>query len=237
MKKTSSILVFFLVTNFFLNGCLDCIQGSGNVVSKTMDVDEFHSVSIEGQGNLYITQGEEQSLRIDAEDNILEVMETEVSGGKLTVSTGLKCIRPTKPINIYVTMMDVNSLSVSGSGKIQGETPINTDILSVSTSGSGESNLEVNVSELNTAISGSGKETTRGVADMHSIRISGSGKIYGYELVTRTTDISISGSGTCEVHATEELDVLISGSGNIYYKGDPEVSESISGSGKVEKTE
>ncbi len=232
---------FWIVPLFailFTSGCIgpyaDCITGSGNVVSEDFTVDAFHSVEFWGSGNLYITQGAPQSLRIEAEDNVLEVMTVNVVNEKLNIGSN-RCFRRIKPVNVYVSMEEVRALSGSGSGNIIGQSEITAKALKVSISGSGSSDLTLNVEELNTNIAGSGKSNLNGTANVHNIVISGSGNVKAFDLSTERTDITISGSGNAQVDASRELDVSIFGSGNVYYTGDAAVSQTVSDSGRVVK--
>jgi len=245
-KRMSSILiigivllVIAIVLGIYTTGIGTCVIGSGNVDSETRSVDIFHSAELRGWGNLYITQNGASEISIEAEDNILPLLKTYVTSGKLIIENELlTCIRPTKPVNVYVSMEEVKQLSVSGSGDIIGQTKITSDSLGVAISGSGNIDLDVDAKKLSTSISGSGNAKLKGVATTHDVMFSGSGKIQSYELVTEETTLTISGSGNSEVFASNELDVTISGSGNVYYKGNPaNVNTQISGSGKLEKVD
>ena len=191
-----------------------------------------------GMGNLYITQSEGHSLVIEAEDNILPVISTSVKNGVLIIDMSGRCIRNTKPINIYVSMKEVIKLSVSGSGNITGKNQIISDDLEVRVSGSGKSNLRVSAKQLKSFISGSGSAHFTGTAVSHTVEISGSGDIKAYGLKTETSTIEISGSGKSDVYVSKELNVKISGFGTVNYKGNPaRVNQEISGSGKLKKVE
>ena len=113
IKSKLWILPLFAI--LFTSGCIgpysDCITGSGNVVSKDFTVDEFHSVGFGVHGNLYITQSAQQSLRIEAEDNVLELLTVNVENGRLNIYSD-RCFRNIKLINIYVSMEEVRGLSV-----------------------------------------------------------------------------------------------------------------------------
>lgn len=234
----SKFWILPLFAMLFTSGCIGpysgYITGSGNVVSEEFTVDEFHSVGFGVYGNLYATQGAPQSLRIEAEDNVLELLTVKVENGRLTISSDRRFIN-IKPINIYVSMKEVRDLSSSGSGNIISHSEINSDTLNVSISGSGSSDLTLNVEELNTVIAGSGKSNLKGTAKVHNSVISGSGDINAFDLSTERTDITISGFGNAEVDASQTLDVSIFGSGNVYYTGDAASNQTISGSGTIVK--
>jgi len=238
MKKHK--LKFWILPLFavlFISGCIglsDCITGSGNVVSEEFTLDKFHSVDFGGSGNLYVTQDAQQSIRIEAEDNVLEELTVKVVNGKLIISSD-RCFRNIKPINVYVSTEEVRDLAGSGSVNIIGQSEINADTLKLSISGSGSFDVTLNAEELNTNIAGSGKSILKGTAKVHNTVVDGSGDIKAFDLSTERTDITISGSGKAEVDASKELDVTILGSGSVFYTGDAAVTQSISGSGKIVK--
>jgi hypothetical protein len=137
------VLLFALL---FTSGCIgpysECIAGSGNVVAEDFTVDEFHSVSFGGAGNLYVTQGAPHALRIEAEDNILELLTVKVVNGKLDIGS-TRCYTNTKPVNVYVTQEEVRELAGSGSVNIIAQTELTADALEASISGSGNLDLTV----------------------------------------------------------------------------------------------
>lgn len=217
----------------------NCIAGSGNVISETRSVGEFHSAEMRGSGNLFVTQDGTGDISIEGEDNILPIMKTYVSDGTLIIEQEpLRCVVNSKPVNVYVRMEDVKKLSVSGSGSIVSENKIESVDLEVSVAGSGDINIDVDADKLSTIISGSGEALLKGSATEHIVRISGSGDVQAFGLATTKSDISIFGSGESEVSVSSTLDVIISGSGDVAYKGSPaNVNQIITGSGKLRKVE
>jgi hypothetical protein len=214
-----------------------CVHGSGRVISETRNVAEFRGISVGGSANLYITQGPAQSLRIEAEDNILPILRTKVEGSTLVIENN-RCIQNHRPINIYATMQDVRELEILGSGKIIGETKITTNKLDINISGSGKADLEVDAQKLRTRISGSGDMAFSGKVTYFDVIVSGSGNIKARHLETNSSSITVSGAGDCVVSVKDELDVTISGSGRVEYYGEPlKVLSNVSGSGKLIKGE
>lgn len=211
-----------------------CIDGSGNASYVSRDVDTFDSIELEVPGNLYIAQEEHQPLRIEGDDNILQVLHTNVIDKMLIIESD-GCVKPTNPINIYVSAEEIRRLK-SGSGNIISQSQIVSNTLDVEITGSGSSDLSLNVGELKTAIAGSGNIYLSGAAKIHNSELSGSGNVRAFDLTTKITDITVSGSGNAQVNASETLDVNISGSGIVYYKEDATVNQNIFGSGRLIKS-
>ncbi len=231
------ILGTTIILIILLSGCISpgCILGSGNLRSENRETDSFSSIELQGIGDLYVSQGP-QSLRIEAEDNILPVLRTDVSGGKLTIST-TTCITPRQSIKIYASSPEVNGLYLSGSGNIICLSPIHTDSIDLGMSGSGGINLNVDCKDLSMSISGSGSAMLQGNATDSNVNIRGSGSMHGYDLATDRSAITTSGSGQAEVNVRDELDTRISGSGGVHYRGNPsKINQQVSGSGRLTKT-
>lgn len=247
-KKSNAIIksVFKLVTVVCLLGIIlitfsscalmpNWLVGSGNVIKEERDVSNFDQISLHGSGNLIIEQGDIESLRIEAEDNIIPTITTEVRNSELVISYKTRFLSsriPTKPINFYLTIKDIKAITLSGSGTIKSD-GLRTEQVDIYISGSGKADLNVNVKNINVRISGSGSVKVAGEAEKQEIRISGSGSYPASGLAIKECKIVISGSGNCAVRVSDKLDVRISGSGNVSYIGRPEISEDISGSGGI----
>ncbi len=229
-------LIIILVSIFVVSivSCGRVVRGSGNVISENRDVSGFNKVSVSGSGHLHIVQGDEESLTIEAEDNILPLITTKVSGGTLTI--GFKSgtsINTTKSIEFYLKVKDLNSISGSGSGSIDCSGLI-SDNLSIRTSGSRNvdmSNLASNSIDINS--SGSGNITLAGTTDSQNIKTSGSIKYFGEELESKSCVIDSSGSGELVVNVSDDLDINVSGSIKITYIGSPTISQKTSGSSTI----
>jgi hypothetical protein len=198
------------------------------------DVSSFTGISLGISGDLYLTQGSPQKIVIQAENNLDEI-ETEVRDGVLRIKTDNWNSR-IKGVKIWITMPEVESLNVSGSGDILAETSIDAEELALKVSGSGKIEIpKLKGEEIEAAISGSGDMILAGSANEMEIHISGSGSVYAEGLKVNECGIKISGSGSCRIDATGELDAAISGSGRVTYYSDPQIDARVSGSGKVRK--
>ena len=235
--KILSAFLAITVIALTITGCIvvingNSVQGSGNVIAQTREVAKFSHVRLKGSGRVFLTPGQTQSLEIKTDDNIMPLIETEVSGNKLTISHGNNRLRPTF-FEVYITVQKLEGVGISGSGDIVGTDRFVTDSLYVEISGSGDMDLEVETDLLENKISGSGSLQLAGKAEEYTIAVSGSGKIDAFDVVAKYVSVKVSGSGDCRISASESLDARISGSGNVYYKGRPRINTNISGSGSL----
>lgn len=191
------------------------ISGQGAVVKKKLDVNSFHSIGLGINATIYLTQGSQQSVEIEAQQNIIDNLELEVENGSWNIK-GKKRIKEYKDVVIHITVPTVKALSIGGSGKIVGKNEFKS------------------LEELKISIGGSGEVSLAGSASTTSISIAGSGKVDVRQLGSSSSKVSIAGSGDAFVDVKEKLTVSIAGSGSVYYAGKPSVKTSVAGSGKVE---
>ena len=216
-------------------GGLTSIRGSGNVAEETREVGSFTGVALAGIGELTIEVSEGESLRIEAEDNLMPYLEAEVRNGmlKIGVQDGVN-LNPTRPVRFYLTVEELDTIVLSGSGNIEAP-DLGAERFSVTISGSGDVEMgDLSADTLDVVISGSGNlDIAGGRVEEQDITISGSGEYQAGDLSSESVQITISGSGNATVWATESLDVRISGSGSVNYYGNPRTTFSGSGSGKL----
>ncbi len=208
------------------------VNGSGNVITEGRVLDAFSRIEVEGDANVFISQGNDQTVEVEADDNIVAIITTRVRGDELEISSSQN-YRSSNPVNVYITIPTVESLHIDGSGDVFGETSLAGDELELEIQGSGDMDLEIFYSQLTVESNGSGDFQMFGEVDDQNIRISGSGNYQARDLDSKNCDIRISGSGDAAVAASEFLKAEIRGSGNIVYYGSPQVDSSVSGSGNI----
>ncbi|MBI4672111.1 MAG: DUF2807 domain-containing protein [Chloroflexi bacterium] len=231
-----ALLVSGLFGCRFIGG-VNVTRGSGNVVTETRAVSGFNSVTLAGFGDLNITQGETESLMIQAEDNILPYITTEVKDDVLTI--GLKSginnvsLSPTNPVKFELAVKTLNSIQLAGAGNIT-TSALKSETLNLTTSGAGSLNMQqLQVKQLEVVVSGAGSVTLAGSSDTQTASLTGLGSYNAGDLQSQRASVTISGAGSATVWAKESLTAQISGAGSISYYGEPQVSQSVNGLGSV----
>ncbi len=187
-----------------------------NVAEESRDVSGFDELELKGLGSLSIEHTGSESLTVEAEEDVLPNLKTEVVNNRLIIGPNPgTTIHTTKPINYKVTVEALNALEVSGSGDVQAG-GIKTDGLAVT-------------------IGGAGNVTIGGEAHEQEVDISGSGDYRAEALASRVVKIGVSGAGSAIVNASEELEANVRGAGSVEYVGAPTVDQDVSGAGRVSK--
>jgi len=122
-RRTKLLIALVLATLVIMAcslGNFRAVRGSGEVVEESRTVSGVTGVELATIGNLTIEVGDTESLRIEAEDNLMEYIETEVLNGNLRINTRNNInLRNTRPVNYYLTVTSLEAIKISSSGDIQ----------------------------------------------------------------------------------------------------------------------
>lgn len=257
MKSPTYLLLavlFFVPSLACRAASQESTQGSGRIISETVEIHNFDGVSLDGSGEVYIEQGPTERLTIEADDNILPLLDTRVRGDELVLGIKLfQDIHPSQPIIYRLTVRDLNKLTLNGSGDFLVDT-LEVKDLKISILGSGSVHVEnligkllaldlrgsgnialddVNVKTVEASIPGSGDIKLHGKAKNQEVSIGGSGNYLAGDFETLISEIKVPGSGDLTIWVTKDLRVRVNGDGTIHYYGHPSIDQSGFGSGKL----
>lgn len=199
-------------------------------------VSGFTAISLGANVNLDVIQDGTESLMVEGDERILDILETFVKDGTLNIRYrhGTRTWSPTR-VHAVVHARRVDGLALAATGDIRSPS-ISGDSLTVSVAGSGNVDIaQLAVKKAELAIGGSGDIAVSGRADELQASISGSGDLKASKLETRRAAVSIAGAGDATVWAIEQLAATISGAGTVRYYGDPGVVKSVRGMGDVRR--
>jgi hypothetical protein len=266
MKRLSIIFILFMLAlsilacsqfTFQTGGSGPQTVGSGNLAEETREIGDIKGVSLDTVGELEIGLGEENSLRIEADDNILPLLESQVEDGVLYIRTKQGANFSTRNDIRYTLTVPSGSLErieATASGSITAP-DLESSGMNVGIHGSGNltlGNLETGVFDLEMdssgnfamgalqagsltlKIQGSGNAAIAGgkVAEQN-VTMESSGAYTARELQSDRAEVEISGSGNARIQVAQQLTARLSSSGNLEYSGDPQVDQEATGSGQV----
>ena len=209
------------------------VVGSGKVVSETRKLAQFDEIEFRIASDLHLTIGKPTPLEIKADDNILPLIKTVVTAGRLVISAERNFKTEHTP-NLHITVADLKSAELCGSGDVHIR-GIDNKRLALAIKGSGDLHFDGQTGQLAISIAGSGDAQLTGKADNLTVSIRGSGDVQAFGFGARQAAVAIKGSGDAKVSVSDTLSVHIAGSGDVHYKGNPQVVQQIQGSGDVKR--
>ena len=212
------------------------------VVTDRKPTAGFNGVNVGGPFDVSIVQGPVESIKVSAPSEVMNMIVTEVNNGILKVSGKNdgrdwdSWCQMHKRIVVYVTVKDLKSINVSGSGSAFFKDGLTLNSLKLNLSGSGNMIGNLNVKNLESDISGLGNIKLSGKAEMSTVRIASSGDFTAANLITTKSDVHISGSGDAEINAREKVSAEVNGAGSVLYTGDAKIiSGTKNGGGDIAK--
>ncbi|MCA1588870.1 MAG: DUF2807 domain-containing protein [Acidobacteria bacterium] len=201
--------LFSFNLNFFGRG----VKGSGVTGSERRDLSNFKGVDVGGVFQVEIVAQKDFSVEIEADDNLLKHIRTEVSGGVLEISSH-KRLKTENPIRVRITAPLIEKIEASGASKV-----------TVS---------ELAASSLSVDTSGASRIVLAGESEQLSVDISGASGVEATELRVASADVDASGASTVNVNVSNRLTAEASGASTIGYLGNPaNVQQKSSGAGKI----
>jgi hypothetical protein len=244
MKPTRTLIAIFAAacalsapTAVMAWGWGTTVTGSGTSKTEERQVSGFTGIGMSVPGKLTIIQGDKEGVTVEADDNVVPLIETKVERDSLRIRFTEKNVnlKTKTPMRITVYAKTIDSLSVAGSGDIIAES-LKAPKLKTSIAGSGDVAIKnLTADTLKISISGSGDFAVGGKVDSVEASVAGSGEIKAGKLESKQVKISIAGSGDATVWAKEALNVSVAGSGDVKYYGNPEVKKSVLGSGSMKR--
>lgn len=230
-----SLITLACLLPVLLTSCFGIrVIGSGKVISEERQVSGINSISIGSSMNLFIEQTGSESVRIEADDNVIPYVTTQKTGGELAIRLKSVSFGSIHPINCYVTVKDLSKIKVSSSATVKCD-DLKTENFSIEMASSSKGALIVHVTKLDLNIGSSADITLSGEAVSQDIKLGSSGKLEAYNLVSKDCKIVAQSSGYANINVSEKLDARVSSSAQVNYKGDPEINSKISSSGSLNK--
>lgn len=241
MKRIILLLLTTFAVALTFNSCIIdfyddndgfCVRGEGPVVSRELNMPFFRGIDLEVPAKVLITQGPTLRVRAEGYDNIVNAIERDVRNGIWEIEFN-DCVRNIGELTIYVTMPEIASLRISGTGDIIGENFFTTDDIELIISGTGKIDLGLDADDIYARISGTGNIILEGDADELELESTGTGDFRAFQLKLNRADIEITGAGDAEVFVTNYLRVRITGTGDVLYRGNPRIDFNITGTGDL----
>jgi putative autotransporter adhesin-like protein len=213
--KPRTLLLVLLACGLSFSGCKfeRGLAGSGIRKTEKRDLKSFSAIDTTGAYSIDVTCQKPASFEIEADDNILPLIKTEVRDGILFVSND-QPYHSSKTVTLRITLPDLNSVANHGAGQIK--------------------IVDANSSNLKIDSTGAASVDAAGTAKSVQISSTGAGEIDTSKLRADNAKVEVSGAASVDVYAAEQLDVNVSGAGRVSYSGNPKtVNKHVSGIGSV----
>ena len=214
----------------------DVIVGSGRIVPQQRPISGVHGLRLIGVGDVDIRQGSSENLVVEAEDNLLEFLTTEVIGGVLVISQDPDVsIQATRRIIYHLDITTLERTEVVGTGNLTCHA-LQGNRLEIDTIGVGRVDFfNLSLDELQIDLAGVGNIRMSGATRNQRVNITGVGAYEARELDSSSAWINLLSVGSATVRVRDRLAANVIGTGCIYYVGNPTIETSSTGNPCIRK--
>ena len=220
--SVSCVIILLLLLSSCIFDFRETVYGNGTVATEERHADSFNRLKVSSGIDVIITQGEEESIKVIADENLLEYIKTEIYDNTLKIYTDAN-IRHAKSKEVHLVYKQLQKINISSAGDVEGSNRMKVDDLDLDLSSAGDLTLDVEATSITCNISSAGDAHLSGTVDELDADLSSAGDLNASDLVARKAHVNVSSAGNAKICATEEVDLNASSAGDIYYKGDPKI--------------
>lgn len=216
----------FKSTTIFILAIFFSIQVSAQ---RNVTVKNFNSIGVSSGIDLYLTQGDSESLVIKGNNDVIKDVVVEQNGTsiKIKYKDGINWGRLFKneSIKVYVTFKTLSALAASGGSDVYSQNNLKLENLSIAASGGSDLKLTLTCKDLKMSISGGSDVELKGSGESLVLNASGGCDVNAYGYQVSNARIAASGGCDANVYVTKALEVSASGGSDVRYKGNPSVKK------------
>ncbi|MFK5958762.1 MAG: head GIN domain-containing protein [Lutibacter sp.] len=237
LTKITAILVILITTSSCFMEGITGIRGNGNVVSEDRNINsDFDAIKVQQGINLYLTQGSVTDLNVEADENIIDLLITEVKNGELKIYFD-KNVYKAKERNVYLTATKISKISASSGASVKSENTLQVSSLDLSSSSGSSIKIHVNASEVTSESSSGSTINIFGKTATFSAEASSGSSIDADKLEAIDVYAKASSGANIDVNVTGNLTAKASSGGDIDFEGNPtHVNKKTSSGGSVSRS-
>ncbi len=224
-----SALVFLLIgtTSCFMDG----VKGNGNVITKNRKIsNDFSRIEVSRGLDVYLTKSKNVSLEVEADENLHELIETEVRDGVLRI-TSSRNIWSSSSKKIHLSVDHLSGIAVNSGAEVYTRNIFESDELRLSVSSGASADLELKVEDLSCDVSSGADIELEGQAENFTVSSSSGSNVKAYELEARNCNANASSGSDIKLTAIETIEARATSGADIKYKGNPRVLQQEDNSG------
>ncbi|KAB7531124.1 DUF2807 domain-containing protein [Flagellimonas olearia] len=237
---TLARLAIAVLFSLFASSCMMDInfgsgkKGNGQVVEETRNVSEDFTMISASEGlDVYVTQDRDFKISVEADENIIDLIATDVRDGRLKIHTTENIGRATK--KIYVSLPEITALESSSGADLIVQNVIEAQKIELDASSGSDLQVELVADEISAEASSGADIKISGKANMLYADASSGSDIKASELTTKTCNADASSGADISVNVTESLIADASSGADISYTGEASVQKKKSVSGSIHK--
>lgn len=230
---SSIVGILMLSCNFSMN-LGEGVDGNGNVVSADRNISkDFQSIKVSQGLDLYITQSNDVALKIEADENLHDLIMTDVENNILRIYA-TENIRRASSKKVMLNIKDISAIKATSGSEVYSTNTIEVDELELNSTSGADMKLDVKTQILNCHSTSGSDIRLSGTTEVLIAEATSGSDIKADNLKAETSKVKATSGADVSVNTSKELTARATSGGDIRYSGNPEkVNKSDSSSGSV----
>jgi hypothetical protein len=210
------------------------VRGSGVVVTRDYDIDDFDRIRVGRALEVSIQPGDGHRIELTADDNIVSYITVDRRGDTLVLDVDDDVSLRRATHRFEITMPTLERLELHGAATAQISDFAFGDAVELDLSGASELDGEgLQADALELGLSGASEIRLAGVGERATIHASGASFVELRELTVAEAEVELHGASKANIMATDRLEADLSGVSKLRYGGVPSLGrvETSGGSG------
>ena len=228
------LIIAFIATLTMTSCSIDMmnrVDGNRNVTTQNRTSgDDFTSIKVSTGLDLHLSQGAKNNIIVEADENLQDIIITEVRDGVLRIYSEKNIWRAASR-KVTVTCTNLEALTATSGSDVYGKTVITANKLKVSSSSGADIRIEVDTDDVETSTSSGSSIRIKGTSTTHSSKATSGSSIDAYGLKSKDVSVNVSSGADINIYASESLHAKASSGGDIDVKGNPKTVSKKSTSG------
>ncbi len=240
MKKSIFLSITLIAAILTFVGCKK--NHSGETKTEIRSVGSFSAIDVSDAISVYVTKGDTEEVKVEANSAYLNHVLTKVNGETLEISVdrSFRLLKSYKEheIKVYLTMNTLSGINASGASRVSGTGIFEQENLNIDLSGASELDFSgLNINSIFIEGSGASSITLSGTTKTLRLSdLSGASKLNAFNFTSDYATLNLSGASEANISVTSDLNVTASGASVVKYIGNPQtINQNLSGSSTLIK--
>lgn len=238
MKSITKKLLALLFVSVLMSSCnvnmFNRVNGNRNVVTADRSTSQkFTKIKVSTGLDLYLSQGTKNKVTLEADENLHDIIITEVNDGVLKIYSE-KNIWQAKARKVYVTVKNLEGLTATSGSDVYTEDVLKVETIKVSATSGADIRIALDADTVETSATSGSDIRISGTANNHTSRANSGASIEAYKLISKNATVNVSSGADINIYASESINAKASSGGDIDFKGNPrEINKKSSSGGSV----
>jgi len=227
LKITALAVLFISTTSCMMNG----ISGNGNIETQKRNISEdFTGIKVSQGIDVYLTSNNSTKLTVEADENIIDLLRTEVNEGTLKIYFEKNVWRATSR-KVYLSVPTLNSVATTSGAAVKFENTLKADKLSLRATSGSNIYAYVDVTDLQSKTTSGADIKIKGLAKNFEASATSGSDIKASDLKADYVTARVTSGADIKVYAVKEINAKATSGGDIKYNGNPKVVNKTKNSG------